>query len=249
MQEGKLLRLANQPVWRDPQRTISAATFLRAPICPSTLFRLNCLRAAMFRCPSYALARQLIWLQSGELVFQEGDTRHEMHAGDCLELGPPNDCRFINETKKPASIWLYGLISLPRNANAITPIVSQAVMTFVPEGDPDESTCFAKSPLGAGLSSTGRAGRGKFPSGNAACSDPAAGQLLLRTVWLSLDPYMRGRMSDAPSYSPPVELGAVMVGERSAALSSQTIPTSKPVSGCWATAAGRNMNSRTAAAW
>ncbi|MDK9362456.1 NADP-dependent oxidoreductase [Lelliottia wanjuensis] len=41
---------------------------------------------------------------------------------------------------------------------------------------------------------------------------PADGQLLLRTVWLSLDPYMRGRMSDAPSYSPPVEIGAVMVG-------------------------------------
>lgn len=42
--------------------------------------------------------------------------------------------------------------------------------------------------------------------------EPQAGQLLLRTVWLSLDPYMRGRMSDAPSYSPPVEIGAVMVG-------------------------------------
>ncbi|KIF93902.1 NADP-dependent oxidoreductase, partial [Enterobacter cloacae] len=41
---------------------------------------------------------------------------------------------------------------------------------------------------------------------------PAAGQVLLRTIWLSLDPYMRGRMSDAPSYSPPVEIGAVMVG-------------------------------------
>ncbi|MCU6671654.1 NADP-dependent oxidoreductase [Enterobacteriaceae bacterium H4N4] len=38
------------------------------------------------------------------------------------------------------------------------------------------------------------------------------GQILLRTVYLSLDPYMRGRMSDAPSYSPPVEIGAVMVG-------------------------------------
>ncbi|MGP2864717.1 NADP-dependent oxidoreductase [Serratia bockelmannii] len=41
---------------------------------------------------------------------------------------------------------------------------------------------------------------------------PAAGQLVLRTVYLSLDPYMRGRMSDAPSYAPPVEIGQVMVG-------------------------------------
>lgn len=47
---------------------------------------------------------------------------------------------------------------------------------------------------------------------NSSIPEPADGQLLLRTIWLSLDPYMRGRMSDAPSYSPPVEIGAVMVG-------------------------------------
>jgi NADPH-dependent curcumin reductase len=41
---------------------------------------------------------------------------------------------------------------------------------------------------------------------------PSAGQVLLRTLYLSLDPYMRGRMSDAPSYAPPVALGEVMVG-------------------------------------
>ena len=41
---------------------------------------------------------------------------------------------------------------------------------------------------------------------------PAAGQLLLRTLYLSLDPYMRGRMSDAPSYAAPVAVGEVMVG-------------------------------------
>tara|TARA_R110002096_G_scaffold436100_2_gene667759 strand:- start:12589 stop:13635 length:1047 start_codon:yes stop_codon:yes gene_type:complete len=39
-----------------------------------------------------------------------------------------------------------------------------------------------------------------------------AGQMLLRNEYLSLDPYMRGRMSDAPSYAAPVELGEVMVG-------------------------------------
>jgi NADPH-dependent curcumin reductase CurA len=41
---------------------------------------------------------------------------------------------------------------------------------------------------------------------------PASGQMLLRTEYLSLDPYMRGRMSDAPSYAAPVEIGGVMVG-------------------------------------
>ncbi|GHE98505.1 NADP-dependent oxidoreductase [Thalassotalea profundi] len=41
---------------------------------------------------------------------------------------------------------------------------------------------------------------------------PKVGELLLRTVYLSLDPYMRGRMNDAKSYADPVELGDVMVG-------------------------------------
>ncbi len=41
---------------------------------------------------------------------------------------------------------------------------------------------------------------------------PAQGQVLLRTVYLSLDPYMRGRMSDAPSYADPVAVDGVMVG-------------------------------------
>ncbi|HDY90691.1 MAG TPA: NADP-dependent oxidoreductase, partial [Pseudoalteromonas sp.] len=38
------------------------------------------------------------------------------------------------------------------------------------------------------------------------------GEVLLRTIYLSLDPYMRGRMSDAKSYADPVNIGDVMVG-------------------------------------
>jgi NADPH-dependent curcumin reductase CurA len=46
----------------------------------------------------------------------------------------------------------------------------------------------------------------------AAVPEPGPGQMLLRTVYLSLDPYMRGRMNAGPSYAPPVEVGAVMEG-------------------------------------
>jgi NADPH-dependent curcumin reductase len=42
---------------------------------------------------------------------------------------------------------------------------------------------------------------------------PGPGQVLVRARYLSLDPYMRGRMSDAKSYSAPVEIGAVMEGQ------------------------------------
>jgi len=38
------------------------------------------------------------------------------------------------------------------------------------------------------------------------------GAVLRRTIYLSLDPYMRGRMSDGPSYAQPVAVGAVMCG-------------------------------------
>ncbi len=41
---------------------------------------------------------------------------------------------------------------------------------------------------------------------------PQDGEMLLRAVYLSLDPYMRGRMSDAESYAEPVAIDDVMVG-------------------------------------
>ncbi|WP_142005088.1 NADP-dependent oxidoreductase [Barrientosiimonas humi] len=43
-------------------------------------------------------------------------------------------------------------------------------------------------------------------------AQPQSGEALLQTLYLSLDPYMRGRMSDAPSYAPPVQVGDTMVG-------------------------------------
>jgi NADPH-dependent curcumin reductase len=43
--------------------------------------------------------------------------------------------------------------------------------------------------------------------------EPKDGEVLVRARWLSLDPYMRGRMSEAKSYAKPVELGAVMEGQ------------------------------------
>ena len=42
---------------------------------------------------------------------------------------------------------------------------------------------------------------------------PGPGEVLVRNEWLSLDPYMRGRMNDVKSYAPSVQLGAVMVGQ------------------------------------
>lgn len=116
MQEGKLLRLANQPVWRDPQ-----THYLRRHVSPRSDMPIDLVQVELpagsdvpMPASSYALARQLIWLQAGELVFLEGDTRHEMKAGDCLELGPPNDCRFINETDESC---LYLVVRLNQSGS------------------------------------------------------------------------------------------------------------------------------------
>jgi hypothetical protein len=57
---------------------------------------------------------------------------------------------------------------------------------------------------------------------------PAAGQVLLRTLYLSLDPYMRGRMSDGPSYAAPVALGEVMVGGTVSRVEASQHPDFKP---------------------
>lgn len=63
----------------------------------------------------------------------------------------------------------------------------------------------AERPSGAPTLETFRLEESEIPS-------PADGQVLLRTLYLSLDPYMRGRMSSGPSYAEPVPVGGVMVG-------------------------------------
>lgn len=67
----------------------------------------------------------------------------------------------------------------------------QFVLAERPEGEPDDKTL--------------RLETGDLPT-------PGKGQMLLRNEYLSLDPYMRGRMSDAPSYAAPVKIGGVMIG-------------------------------------
>ena len=53
---------------------------------------------------------------------------------------------------------------------------------------------------------------------------PGPGQMLVRTVYLSLDPYMRGRMNAGPSYARSVELGEVMEGRSVAEVVESNLP-------------------------
>lgn len=71
--------------------------------------------------------------------------------------------------------------------------------------DENLQVCLASRPEGAPRVDDFSLRRGPRPR-------PGEGELLLRTRYLSLDPYMRGRMSDAPSYAEPVPVGGVMIG-------------------------------------
>lgn len=57
---------------------------------------------------------------------------------------------------------------------------------------------------------------------------PADGQVLLKIRYLSVDPYMRGRMSDRASYAPPVGLGEVMCGGTVAEVAESKNPRFSP---------------------
>ncbi len=77
---------------------------------------------------------------------------------------------------------------------------------------------------------------------------PGEGQVLLRTIWLSLDPYMRGRMSDGPSYATPVPIGGVMEAGTVNEVIASNNPNFSKGDICWHAPAGRPMRCPTARA-
>jgi transcriptional regulator with XRE-family HTH domain len=98
----RLSRAADQPRWRDPKSGY-VRTQLSPPEAPIELVRveLPAHRSVSFPASAYAFVRQLIWVLDGHLTFVEGETTHELDAGDCLELGPPSDCTFKNAARRP----------------------------------------------------------------------------------------------------------------------------------------------------
>ena len=114
MQEGKLLRFASQPVWHDPQ-----SHYLRRHVSPRSDLPIDMVQIELppgsdvpMPASSYALARQLIWLQQGELVFMEGNTRHEMQdRGLSGGLARRTTAALSMSPQRPASIWWCALIN------------------------------------------------------------------------------------------------------------------------------------------
>ena len=95
---------------------------------------------------------------------------------------------------------------------------------------------------------TGAPGPDNFRLEEVAIPELQEGQILLRGEWLSLDPYMRGRMSDAPSYAPPVEIDGVMTGGVVSSVVASRHADFKEGERVMAYTAGRSTPSPTAAA-
>jgi len=73
----------------------------------------------------------------------------------------------------------------------------------------------------------GEATPDNFKLVESALPEPGPGQMLLRTIYLSLDPYMRGRMNAGASYARPVEVGEVMEGSAVCAVVKSNLPDHK----------------------
>ncbi len=78
--------------------------------------------------------------------------------------------------------------------------------------------------------------------------EPGDGEVLMRTIYLSLDPYMRGRMNATKSYAAPAALGQPMVGGTVGEIISPAIQNTRLATSSSAMADGRNMRFRMAQA-
>lgn len=108
---GRLARIAQQPVWRDP-----GSGYLRRAVSPPgaepELVHVELPPGARVPYPASAYAHlrgQCVWVLTGELLFREGAVEHRLAVGDCLALGPPAECEFCNPSPDTPSVYLVVL--------------------------------------------------------------------------------------------------------------------------------------------
>ena len=73
---------------------------------------------------------------------------------------------------------------------------------------------------------TGAPSAANFELVSTPAPEPKDGEVLLKTLFLSLDPYMRGRMNDGPSYAAPAVVGQPMVGGTVPSRTARSVATS-----------------------
>lgn len=101
--DPRVVRVADQPTWTDPD-----TGYLRRAVSPGSGGPLELVEVILppgarvtYPAEAYAFLHQQLWVLDGRLVFHEGDTVHELETGDCLQLGAPAPCTFVNPTAAP----------------------------------------------------------------------------------------------------------------------------------------------------
>ena len=102
---GRLVRADRQPLWRDPTTGCVRRTLSAPGVEPELVHvELPSRERVPYPASAYAHLRgQCIWVLSGKLLFREGALEHRLAAGDCLALGPPSDCEFVNDGAMPCT--------------------------------------------------------------------------------------------------------------------------------------------------
>jgi transcriptional regulator with XRE-family HTH domain len=96
----RLARRSDQPVWVDPE-----TGYTRRTVSPANGGQLELLEVVLpvgvrvpYPASAFSFQHQQILVLEGELTFIEGVRSHQLSAGDCLQLGAPSDCVFVNES-------------------------------------------------------------------------------------------------------------------------------------------------------
>jgi transcriptional regulator with XRE-family HTH domain len=96
--QKRLARRAEQPVWTDPETGYVRRAVSPVAGGPLELVEVSLPPGAVVAQPAsaYALAHHQIWVLDGRLTFREGDVSHDLRPGDCLQLGAPQPCAYVN---------------------------------------------------------------------------------------------------------------------------------------------------------
>lgn len=107
----RLSREADQPSWQDPE-----TGYVRRAISPRNGGMLELLEVTLpagvrvsYPSSAFAFQHQQIWVRQGTLTFKEGELTHELAVGDCLQLGLPAPCTFINAGTE-ACVYVIALV-------------------------------------------------------------------------------------------------------------------------------------------
>jgi transcriptional regulator with XRE-family HTH domain len=96
--EGTGVRRRDEsPEWRDPA-TGYRRRQITGPHFPAEIaeIRLPAGASVPYPAAAFVFLRQVVWVLEGHLTFHDGDTVHELHAGDTIELGGPAPRTFAN---------------------------------------------------------------------------------------------------------------------------------------------------------